>query len=262
MADSAAGGRPAAGAHRERRGGAAAGPYGGGPGWSPAGVDGGRRPAPGGAAAGRAAVGDRVGGGPVAGALRRPVGRPVGRHAGHPRRREGRHGTTRRAGLGGQPAGHRRPGRRRLRADAAGPGTSGGAAVRHRAAPHHAGHGHLVVPDVGAPRGPVVALVGGVRRAGGSGHGGVAARRGPARPAVGAGGQVDGAGRAARLRQHLPDARPDPGVRGAAAGRDRRGAGRPGPARGLGPARAAPGAPRGGRPPGHPVALRGGPARP
>ena len=33
---------------------------------------------------------------------------------------------------------------------------------------------------------------------------------------------------------HLPDARPDPGVRGAAAGRGRRGAGRPGPARGLG----------------------------
>ena len=44
--------------------------------------------------------------------------------------------------------------------------------------------------------------------------------------------------------QHLPDARPDPGVRGAAAGRGGRGAGRPGPARGLVGARVATGPPR------------------
>ena len=70
---------------------------------------------------------------------------------------------------------------------------------------------------------------------------GVAARRRPARPARRAGRQVAAAGRAARHGQHLPDARPDPGVRGAAAGRGGRGGGRPGPARRLVPARAASG---------------------
>ncbi|GAB3952424.1 hypothetical protein GCM10027614_56050 [Micromonospora vulcania] len=62
-----------------------------------------------------------------------------------------------------------------------------------------------------------------------------------------------------RAGQHLPNARPDPRVRGAEVGRGGRGAGGPGPARGLVGTRAGAGPPGPGRPARDAVALRARP---
>ena len=245
----------------ERRGGAAAGPHGGGPGRPAAGPGRVGRPAAGRAAAGRAAARHRAGRRPAARALGRAARRAPRRRARHARRRPGRpEPPPAERGWSRRPAGHRRPGRPRpgppppRRAGPCSGRRPSGTLRCRRPSPGRTGRW---------ARGPPGCCAG--------------CRSSPARwtwrrssgcssddPLDPLSVLVDKSMVQAEPHaagQHLPDARPDPGVRRPPAGRGRRGAGRPRPARRLVAARAAAGVPGPGRPAGHPVAVRARPAR-
>ena len=198
-----------------------------------------RRPGPGGGPAGRPAAGDRAGRGPAAGALARASSPSASTTCSARSTPAGKTPTslaTRRRLAGGWIAGTSR-----TRSTSPRRRWTWRRSPQTRAAQRSATQRHATMQatvtwsyrTLGPARRPAAALAVGLRRPGRSGHCGVAARRRPARPALRAGRQVDDPGRAARRRQHLPDARPDPGVRGPATGRRRRGAERPRPARGL-----------------------------